>query len=60
MCIRDRAAGIELAPGKDKPIASVIAVIVLAVPIVIQCPYDLAIPASTSCQSLLLILPALN
>ena len=29
-------AGIELAPGKQKPIASAIAVIVLAVPIVIQ------------------------
>ena len=32
----ESAAGIELAPGKHKPIASAIAVIVLAVPIVIQ------------------------
>src|SRR5699024_11219040 len=46
------------APGKVRPIASVIAVTVEAVPIVMQCPAVRAIPDSISRQSHSEMLPA--
>ena len=52
------AAGIEEAPGNDMPIASAIAVMVLAVPMVMQWPSLRATPASTPTQSSAEIVPA--
>ncbi len=48
------AAGIADAPGSARPIASVMPIIVAAVPIVMQVPWLRAMPASTSahCASL--------
>src|SRR5690606_10411514 len=40
------AAGIDEAPGSERPIASAIAVMVLAVPMVMQWPSERAMPAS--------------
>ena len=54
----ESAAGIADAPGSVMPIASAIAVIVLAVPIVMHTPYERAMPASISNQSCSLIVPA--
>ena len=48
---RESAAGIEAAPGSVTPSASTALVIVDAVPIVMQCPGERAIPCSISCQS---------
>ncbi len=52
------AAGIEDAPGSDKPIASAIAIMVAAVPMVMQVPNERAMPFSISSHSASLILPA--
>ena len=52
------AAGIDEAPGKVMPIASAIAVMVLAVPMVMQWPSLRATPPSTSIQSSAVIVPA--
>ena len=52
------AAGIDAAPGRVTPRASTALVIVDAVPIVMQCPGDRAIPFSISCQSSWVMLPA--
>src|SRR5262245_48887607 len=46
----ESAAGIDDAPGSMSPSASTAAVIVDAVPIVMQVPYDRAIPSSISRQ----------
>ena len=51
-------AGIEEVPGRLMPSASMIAVIVLAVPMVMQVPCDRAMPFSTPAQSSSVILPA--
>jgi hypothetical protein len=51
-------AGIEDAPGRLIPSASMIAVIVLAVPMVMQVPWLRAMPFSTPAQSSSVILPA--
>ena len=51
-------AGIDEAPGSVMPIASAIAVMVLAVPMVMQVPWLRAMPASMSSQSLSVIVPA--
>ena len=55
---RESAAGIDAAPGKVTPNASTALVIVDAVPIVMQCPGDRAIPFSISCQSCWVMFPA--
>ena len=55
---RESAAGIEAAPGSVTPSASAALVIVDAVPIVMQCPGERAIPFSISCQSCWVITPA--
>jgi hypothetical protein len=55
---RESAAGIDAAPGSVTPNASTADVIVDAVPIVMQCPGDRAIPFSISCQSCSVIAPA--
>ena len=55
---RESTAGIDDAPGSVRPSVSAIAVIVEAVPIVMQCPGERAMPSSISRQSLSLILPA--
>ena len=55
---RESAAGIEAAPGSVTPSASTALVIVDAVPIVMQCPGERAIPFSISCQSSSVIAPA--
>ena len=44
-------AGIEEAPGREKPIASAIAVMVAAVPMVMHMPAERAMPPSISSQS---------
>ena len=44
-------AGIEEAPGRQRPSASAMPVMVLAVPIVMQWPKLRAMPPMTSCQS---------
>ena len=51
-------AGIDEAPGNVSPNVSAMAVIVDAVPIVMQCPLDLAIPSSISHHSASVRLPA--
>jgi len=55
---RESAAGIEAAPGSVRPSASAALVMVEAVPIVMQCPGERAMPCSISCQSLSAMLPA--
>ena len=55
---RESAAGIDAAPGRVTPSASTALVIVDAVPIVMQCPGERAIPFSISCQSCWVITPA--
>ena len=52
------AAGIEEAPGSVNPKASVIAIIVAAVPITMQVPKERAMPPSSSAQSASLMRPA--
>ena len=52
------AAGIELAPGSVSPSESATAVMVEAVPIVMQWPGERAMPFSISVQSASVILPA--
>jgi hypothetical protein len=51
-------AGIDEAPGKVKPSASTIAIMVAAVPITMQVPNERAIPPSISPHSCSPILPA--
>ena len=51
-------AGMEDAPGKLRPSASAMAVIVEAVPIVMQCPGDRAMPSSISAHAAPLKAPA--
>ena len=53
---RESAAGIDAAPGSVKPSASAADVIVDAVPIVMQCPGERAMPSwsSSHCRSLML------
>ena len=48
----------EAAPASVKPSTSVALVIVEAVPIVMQCPGERAMPSSSSCQSSSVMLPA--
>ena len=55
---RESAAGIDAAPGSVTPSASTALVIVDAVPIVMQCPGERAMPFSISCQSSSVIAPA--
>jgi hypothetical protein len=55
---RESAAGIDAAPGNVTPNASAALVIVEAVPIVMQCPGERAMPFSISCQSASVIAPA--
>src|SRR5204863_6188780 len=52
------AAGIDDAPGRQKPIVSASAVIVLAVRIVLQVPWLRAMPPSTPIHSVFDSLPA--
>ena len=52
------AAGIEEAPGSVMPIASAIAVMVEAVPMVMQVPAERAMPASMSFHCWMVMLPA--
>jgi hypothetical protein len=52
------AAGTEAAPGRVRPSVSATEVIVDAVPIVMQCPNERAMPSSTSRQSPSVMLPA--
>ena len=54
----ESAAGIEDAPGSASPSASVIAIIVAAVPITMQVPNEREMPPSISFQSSSVILPA--
>src|SRR5579864_3683694 len=56
----ESTAGIELAPGREKPSVSAMLVIVEAVPIVMQVPGERAIPFSISCQAFRSMLPALR
>ena len=55
---RESAAGIEAAPGRVTPSASAALVIVEAVPMVMQCPGERAMPFSISCQSCWVMFPA--
>src|SRR6476619_4616646 len=55
---REYAAGIEDAPGRVPPSASTALVMVDAVPMVMQCPADRAIPPSTPFHSCWVINPA--
>ena len=52
------AAGIDEAPGSVRPSASAIAIMVAAVPMVMQVPNERAMPFSISSQSSSVILPA--
>ncbi len=54
----ESAAGIDVPPGNTKPKLSAMDVMVEAVPMVIQWPYDRAIPSSTSFQSSCVMFPA--
>src|SRR5580658_2846593 len=54
----ESTAGIELAPGKEKPSTSATLVMVEAVPMVMQVPGERAIPFSISCQDWRSMLPA--
>ena len=51
-------AGIDEAPGSASPIASVIAIMVAAVPITMQVPNEREMPPSISFQSASVMLPA--
>jgi hypothetical protein len=55
---RESAAGIDAAPGSVTPSASAALVMVDAVPMVMQCPGDRAMPFSISCQSSCVMFPA--
>ena len=55
---RESGAGIDAAPGSVMPSASAALVMVEAVPIVMQCPGERAMPSSTPCQSSSVMLPA--
>src|SRR6266550_8587296 len=55
---RESTAGIDAKPGNVKPSASAALVMVDAVPIVMQCPGERAIPVSIPFHSFSLILPA--
>ena len=55
---RESGAGIDAAPGSVRPSASAALVIVEAVPMVMQCPGERAMPSSTPCQSSSVMLPA--
>ncbi len=55
---RESGAGIEAAPERVRPRASVAEVMVDAVPMVMQCPGERAMPSSTSCQSSSVMFPA--
>ena len=52
------AAGIEAAPGSVRPSASAIDVMVEAVPMVMQVPFERAIPASMSFHCWFVMVPA--
>src|ERR1700692_804041 len=54
----EATAGIELAPGREKPRTSATLVMVEAVPMVMQVPGERAIPFSISCQAWRSMLPA--
>ena len=54
----ESAAGIEAAPGSVNPSVSTAEVMVEAVPITMQWPYERAIPSSTSRQSSSVMRPA--
>ena len=54
----ESGAGIDDAPGSVMPMASAIAVMVLAVPMVMQVPWLRAMPPSISIHSFWLIKPA--
>ena len=54
----ESAAGIDAAPGSVSPSVSTAEVMVEAVPITMQCPYERAMPSSTSRQSSSVIVPA--
>src|SRR5437667_8642593 len=54
----ESSAGMEDDPGKLMPIDSMIAVMVLAVPMVMHVPWLRAMPPSTPSHSALVILPA--
>ena len=53
----ESAAGIDAAPGSVRPSVSAAEVMVEAVPITMQCPYERAMPSSTSRQSSSVIVP---
>ncbi len=55
---RESAAGIDAAPGNVKPSASAADVMVDAVPMVMQCPGERAMPSSISSHCLSVMLPA--
>ncbi len=55
---RESGAGIDAAPGRVRPIASLALVMVEAVPMVMQWPGERAMPSSTPCQSCSVMLPA--
>jgi hypothetical protein len=55
---RESGAGMDEAPGSVKPNASTAPVRVEAVPMVMQCPAERAMPCSTPCQSSSVMLPA--
>ena len=55
---RESAAGIDAAPGKVKPSASAADVIVDAVPMVMQCPGERAMPSSISSHCSSVMFPA--
>ena len=54
----ESAAGIDDAPGSDRPSASAIAIMVAAVPITMQVPNERAMPPSISFHSSSVMLPA--
>ncbi len=54
----ESTAGIEEAPGRARPSASVIAIMVAAVPITMQVPNEREMPPSISSQSFSVMLPA--
>src|SRR5687767_6871396 len=57
---RESAAGIDTAPGNVRPSVSAALVIVDAVPIVMQCPGERAIPCSMAAHSDSVMFPARN
>ena len=54
----ESAAGIDEAPGSDRPSASAIAIIVAAVPMTMQVPNERAMPLSISLHCSSVMLPA--